>query len=93
MIPADARLLWTKDLFVNQSSLTGESLPVEKYVANESEGEEPKNVTALDFENLAFMGTDVLSGQGKALVLKTGQSTFFWRYRFPVNDFSWRDEF
>ena len=77
MIPADARLLWTKDLFINQSSLTGESLPVEKYVANESEGEEPKNVTALDFENLAFMGTDVLSGQGKALVLKTGQSTFF----------------
>uniref|UniRef100_UPI00359F4F85 HAD-IC family P-type ATPase n=1 Tax=Jeotgalibaca arthritidis TaxID=1868794 RepID=UPI00359F4F85 len=77
MIPADARLIWAKDLFVNQSSLTGESLPVEKYVATDVQDRDPNTVTALDFENLAFMGTDVLSGQGKVLVLKTGEATFF----------------
>ncbi|QII83134.1 magnesium-translocating P-type ATPase [Jeotgalibaca arthritidis] len=77
MIPADARLIWAKDLFVNQSSLTGESLPVEKYVATDVQDRDPSTVTALDFENLAFMGTDVLSGQGKVLVLKTGEATFF----------------
>ncbi|MDE1548493.1 magnesium-translocating P-type ATPase [Jeotgalibaca caeni] len=77
MIPADGRLLWAKDLFVNQSSLTGESLPVEKYVFAQLNNHDPSMVTALDFENLVFMGTDVLSGQGKLLVLKTGESTFF----------------
>ncbi|WP_233278807.1 magnesium-translocating P-type ATPase [Floricoccus penangensis] len=75
MIPADAALIWTKDLFVNQSSLTGESLPVEKFVhagvRDESEG------SAIDMKDLVFMGTDVLSGKGRAVILKTGQSTFF----------------
>lgn len=75
MIPADAVLIWTKDLFVNQSSLTGESLPVEKYLSEEKEI--PAELTALDLTNLVFMGTDVLSGQGKAIILKTGQQTFF----------------
>ena len=77
MIPADARLIWAKDLFVNQSSLTGESLPVEKYVTTDVQEKDPNSVTALDFENLTFMGTDVLSGQGRVLVLKTGEDTFF----------------
>ena len=76
LIPADARLIWTKDLFVNQSSLTGESMPIEKFVQIEGEKEDP-HVTALDLHNLAFMGTDVLSGQGKVVVLKTGEDTFF----------------
>ncbi|MDT2639593.1 magnesium-translocating P-type ATPase [Enterococcus dongliensis] len=75
MIPADAVLIWTKDLFVNQSSLTGESMPVEKFLANEKEVAD--DLTALDLTNLVFMGTDVLSGQGKAIILKTGQQTFF----------------
>lgn len=75
MIPADAVLIWTKDLFVNQSSLTGESMPVEKYLSDETEINE--ETTALDLTNLVFMGTDVLSGQGKAIILKTGQQTFF----------------
>ncbi|SER76227.1 Mg2+-importing ATPase [Isobaculum melis] len=78
MIPADMRILWTKDLFINQSSLTGESLPVEKF----HEVEELDKVgfvekSALDMQNLTFMGTDVLSGQGRAVVLKTGGETFF----------------
>ena len=75
MIPADAVLIWTKDLFVNQSSLTGESLPVEKFLVKDKELTE--EATALDLTNLVFMGTDVLSGQGKAIILKTGQQTFF----------------
>lgn len=73
MIPADTVLIWTKDLFVNQSSLTGESMPIEKYVT----GEIGENETAIDLHNLVFMGTDVLSGQGKGIILKTGQQTFF----------------
>ncbi|SBO17511.1 magnesium transporter [Carnobacterium divergens] len=74
MIPADARFIWTKDLFVNQASLTGESMPVEKLVQVEEPTAED---TALDLANLAFMGTDVLSGQGRAIILKTGNDTFF----------------
>ena len=77
MIPADARLIWAKDLFVNQSSLTGESHPVEKYIPENLQEKDVSSVTALDFPNLLFMGTDVLSGQGKVLVLKTGGQTFF----------------
>lgn len=76
LIPADSRVIWTKDLFVNQSSLTGESMPIEKFV-NVSDELEDEKATALDLHNLAFMGTDVLSGQGKVVVLKTGEDTFF----------------
>lgn len=73
MIPADAILIETKDLFVNQSSLTGESLPVEKVAEIDTQ----KECSAVDRQNLVFMGTDVLSGKGKAIILKTGQQTFF----------------
>ncbi|CAM3369317.1 magnesium-translocating P-type ATPase [Vagococcus fessus] len=79
MIPADAVLIWSNDLFVNQSSLTGESMPVEKFVeagVDEKQLKDP-SLTALDMEDLVFMGTDVLSGQGKAIILRTGASTFF----------------
>lgn len=75
MIPADAVLVWTNDLFVNQSSLTGESMPVEKIVNVESHDHD--SISTIDMSNLIFMGTDVLSGQGKAIILKTGQQTFF----------------
>lgn len=76
MIPADARLIWAKDLFVNQSSLTGESMPVEKFVQLEPTIDATLE-TALDLGNLMFMGTDVLSGQGRIVILKTGKETFF----------------
>ncbi len=76
MIPADAVLIWTNDLFVNQSSLTGESMPVEKFVDSGIDKNE-REISALDMQDLVFMGTDVLSGQGKAIILKTGQHTFF----------------
>lgn len=76
MIPADAVLIWTKDLFVNQSSLTGESMPVEKFV-DAGIDKSKKDISALDMKDLVFMGTDILSGQGKAIILKTGENTFF----------------
>ncbi len=76
MIPADAILIETKDLFVNQASLTGESLPVEKQVEAQIDLEK-QNLSAIEMKNLVFMGTDILSGQGKAIILKTGQNTFF----------------
>lgn len=79
MIPADAVLIWTNDLFVNQSSLTGESMPIEKFVEAGIDQEKIKSddLTALDMEDLVFMGTDVLSGQGRAIILRTGEGTFF----------------
>ncbi|MER2132269.1 MAG: magnesium-translocating P-type ATPase [Carnobacterium inhibens] len=76
LIPADSRLIWAKDLFVNQSSMTGESMPIEKLASLKKEIEDSQ-LTALDFPNLLFMGTDVLSGQGKVVVVKTGEDTLF----------------
>lgn len=76
LIPADSRLIWAKDLFVNQSSMTGESMPIEKLAFLKTEIEDSQ-LTALDFPNLLFMGTDVLSGQGKVVVVKTGEDTLF----------------
>jgi len=76
MIPADAVLIWTKDLFVNQSSLTGESLPVEKFIDPHVKKTD-STVSAIELQDLVFMGTDVLSGQGLAIILKTGRTTFF----------------
>ncbi|WP_271000636.1 magnesium-translocating P-type ATPase [Listeria seeligeri] len=72
IIPADARVISATDLLINQSALTGESIPTEKYA-------EDKRATPEIFEreNLLFMGTDVLSGQGRAVILRTGSSTFF----------------
>lgn len=76
LIPADSRLIWAKDLFVNQSSMTGESMPIEK-LASLKTAIEDSQLTALDLSNLLFMGTDVLSGQGKVVVVKTGEDTLF----------------
>lgn len=73
MIPADVRVLQAKDLFVAQASLTGESEPVEK-VALAAEGA-PTN--PLDLRNLAFMGSNVISGSALALVLAVGGDTLF----------------
>ena len=71
MIPGDVRFLETKDLFIDQSSLTGESNPVEKF----SELKEYDSVT--DISNIGFMGTNIVSGSSKALVLSTGNDTYF----------------
>jgi Mg2+-importing ATPase len=72
MIPADLRLISGKDLFVSQSALTGESLPVEKSAA-----EATGNANPLDHPGLCLMGTNVISGTGSGLVVRTGLSTAF----------------
>ncbi|MFJ2992689.1 magnesium-translocating P-type ATPase [Pandoraea sp. NPDC087047] len=76
MIPADVRILAAKDLFVSQSALTGEALPVEKFAhpcqAGGAGGSNP-----LAYDNLAFMGTNVVSGSATAVVVATGGRTFF----------------
>ena len=73
MIPADLRVLQSKDLFLNQSALTGESLPVEK-----SPGAPTAPRPALsDLINIAFMGSSVVSGTGLGLVVATGNRAQF----------------
>ncbi len=73
LIPADVRLLSAKDLYVNQSALTGESMPAEKQsIPCKSDGAD-----ALGVANLCFMGSSVTSGFATALVLRTGRSTYF----------------
>lgn len=73
MIPADVRVLACKDLFVSQSSLTGESEPVEKYAGAMEAGSE----NLLGLPNLAFMGSNVVSGSAVCVVLATGNDTCF----------------
>lgn len=76
MIPADVRIIRAKDLFVGQSALTGESEPVEKF-GGELSYEETKDNNPLELKNLAFMGTNVISGSALALVITTGDGTYF----------------
>ena len=73
LIPADVRIISSKDLFINQSSLTGESLPAEKFHLYS----DVPVLSSFDISNLAYMGSHVVSGMGDALVLKTGNSSFF----------------
>ena len=73
MIPADLRLLETKDLFVNQSALTGEAMPAEKYAhACEDSHDDP-----FDLPNVCFMGANVVSGYATGVIARTGGQTFF----------------
>jgi P-type Mg2+ transporter len=73
LVPADLRLISTKDFFVSQSALTGESMPVEKSaVAVNGNGK-----SALELPNACFQGSNVLSGSARAVVVNTGARTFF----------------
>ena len=72
MLPADVRILEARDLFVSQASLTGESEPIEKY-ASVSEVSE----TITDYVNIAFMGSNVISGSAEAVVVSVGDNTLF----------------
>jgi P-type Mg2+ transporter len=72
MIPGDVRLLASKDLFVIQGSLTGESLPVEKFHAAEAKEES----SPTELKNICFMGTSVESGTATAVVVTTGVQTY-----------------
>lgn len=72
MVPADVRILEAKDLFISQSAMTGESDPVEKFAHS---CEHTASVT--DCSNLAFMGTNVISGAASAVVVAVGDDTLF----------------
>jgi Ca2+-transporting ATPase len=69
-VPADARLIETSNLKINESTLTGESMPVEKHAAKIA-----VDASVADQHNMAFMGTVVTNGRANALVVKTGMST------------------
>ena len=75
MIPADLRIIESKDLYVGQSSLTGESDSVKKSVDTELKIEELESISDLD--TICFMGTNVISGSAKGVVVKTADSTYF----------------
>lgn len=74
MIPADCRIMKCKDLFVSESMLTGEALPVEKNALpiRDADTKQP-----IELNNLCFMGTNVVSGTAKAIVVVTGNRTYF----------------
>ncbi|QQZ44510.1 magnesium-translocating P-type ATPase [Pseudomonas sp. SK3(2021)] len=83
MIPADIRLIESRDLFISQAVLTGEALPVEKYDTLGAVQEKSAHRTAadqqdlLDLPNICFMGTNVVSGTATAVVVATGSRTYF----------------
>ncbi|AWX42946.1 Magnesium-transporting ATPase, P-type 1 [Metamycoplasma cloacale] len=83
IIPADVRIIQAKDLFVSQSSLTGESEPIEKF-ANIKEKTDYDNVT--DRHNLAFMGSNIISGSAKAIVVVVGNDTYIGQVASKVNE-------
>ena len=72
MIPADVRIIEAKDLFVSQSSLSGESEPIEKLAIV---CEKKDNIT--EYTNIAFMGSNVISGSATAIVVSVGDNTLF----------------
>ena len=73
MVPADVRVLSAKDLFLNQSALTGESLPVERKADTASaDAQNP-----LELPNICFLGSNVESGSATAVVIHTGSKTYF----------------
>ncbi|MCE9527532.1 MAG: magnesium-translocating P-type ATPase [Planctomycetales bacterium] len=72
MIPADVRMLKAKDLFVVQSSLTGESFPVEKFEVEKKSN----STTPIELTSVAFLGTSVESGSATGIVVATGKETY-----------------
>ena len=85
MMPADIRLIESRDLFVSQAVLTGESIPIEKYdtlgsISQKGSEETPAEINAsniLDINHIGFMGTNIISGTAKGVVIATGADTYF----------------
>ncbi|EEL56242.1 Magnesium-transporting ATPase, P-type 1 [Bacillus cereus Rock4-2] len=80
IVPADVRIISSENLLVNQSSLTGEALPVEKsnqYFHMYKKRKIRKIQNLIELENLCFMGTHIISGTAKVIVVGTGTDTYF----------------
>lgn len=85
MIPADIRILESKDLYVGQSSITGESDAVRK--SSETELKSVENIESIsDIDNICFMGTNVISGVAKGVVIKIGDDTYFGKVANTLKD-------
>ncbi|MEI7668552.1 MAG: magnesium-translocating P-type ATPase [Pseudomonadota bacterium] len=74
MIPADVRVLSSRDLFISQAILTGESIPLEKH--DISKISDSENLNPLEFDNICFMGTNVVTGSATVLVVATGSEAY-----------------
>ncbi len=72
MLPADVRFISTKDTFIGQAALTGESQPVEAFSTTQSDS----NEALTDITNLGFMGSNIISGSSTAIALATGNATY-----------------
>ena len=83
MVPADVRLIASRDLFISQAILTGEAIPIEKYDAmgnvaqKSSDGEVSSENALLELSNICLMGTNVASGTATAVVVAPGGRTYF----------------
>jgi Mg2+-importing ATPase len=83
LVPADVRLISSRDLFVSESALTGEALPVEKQdtagaaMDKPASGKEAGSAGVLECSNICFLGTNVVSGTATAVVIATGSRTYF----------------
>jgi Mg2+-importing ATPase len=73
LVPADLRVLASKNLHVNQAALTGEAMPVDKL----EQIPPPEADSPFEFQNICFMGSNVISGSATGVILQTGPSTFF----------------
>ncbi len=83
LVPADLRVLEAKDLYIGQSSLTGESDAVKKVVNTDVKPEELDSISDLD--NICFMGTNVISGSAKCVVIKTADDTYFGKVAHTIS--------
>ncbi|MBP5431690.1 magnesium-translocating P-type ATPase [Ruminococcus sp.] len=88
MLPGDVRFIETKDLFIDQSQLTGESQPVEKFAGPDPEG---SDISELD--NLGFMGSNIISGSAKAVILTTGNRTYLGSMAKSLNTYQDKSSF
>ena len=74
MVPADIRIIDSKDLFISQASLTGESEPIEKFP--EVQGQQFRKGSVIVLDNICYMGSNVISGAAKGIVFETGNKTY-----------------
>ena len=92
MVPADLRVLEAKDLFVGQSSITGESDSIKKTPDTEMESiDDLESITDLD--NICFMGTNVVSGSAKCVVTKVADDTYFGKVAHSITTGKPKTEF
>ena len=83
LIPADLRIIESKDLYVVQSSLTGESDSVKKVAESEQKG---KIEDITDLDTICFMGTNIMSGSARGVVISIGDSTYFGKVADNITD-------